>query len=263
MRIQASMRRSQFQRVGGQSLNKGRCPLSFPRYQQNRPSSAGILNLSPRRFASPPCYPTNCFNYDGSLVNSPTRFACRATKHRKKGEKKKKKKQTRDERWWERERVRKQIGEEKEEGSTIIMNRVRERVYPQPVSPFLPLQRTICTDNDVDVWESGHLITRPSCSLWIRMVDVSFAACPAPPYCISRVRAFLVSIMHRLITGSRVVGVDCAWFFASIQSDCIALWMPRQLNSWQIYGVRPNNAYKRPRGDSLRKNRNKNNIFVI
>lgn len=92
MRIQASMRRSQFQRVGGQSLNKGRCPLSFPRYQQNRPSSAGILNLSPRRFASPPCYPTNCFNYDGSLVNSPTRFACRATKHGKKGGKKKKKK---------------------------------------------------------------------------------------------------------------------------------------------------------------------------
>lgn len=103
MRIQVSMRRSQFQRVGGQSLNKGRCPLCFPRYQQNRPSSTGILNLSPRRFASPPCYPTNCFNYDGSLVNSPTQFTCRATKHGKKGEKKKKK-QTRDERWRERER---------------------------------------------------------------------------------------------------------------------------------------------------------------
>lgn len=103
MRIQVSMRRSQFQREGGQSLDKGRCPLSFPRYQQNRPSSTGILNLSPRRFASPPCYPTNCFNYDGSLVNSPTRFTCRATKHGKKGEKKKKK-QTRDERWRERER---------------------------------------------------------------------------------------------------------------------------------------------------------------
>lgn len=103
MRIQVSMRRSQFQRVGGQGLNKGRCPLCFPRYQQNRPSSTGILNLSPRRFASPPCYPTNCFNYDGSLVNSPTRFTCRATKHGKKGEKKKKK-QTRDERWRERER---------------------------------------------------------------------------------------------------------------------------------------------------------------
>lgn len=134
MRIQVSMRRSQFQRVGGQSLNKGRCPLCFPRYQQNRPSSTGILNLSPRRFASPPCYPTNCFNYDGSLVNSPTRFTCRATKHGKKGEKKKKK-QTRDERWREIERERRRIGEEKEEGSTIIMNRVRERVYPQPVPP--------------------------------------------------------------------------------------------------------------------------------
>lgn len=149
MRIQVSMRRNQFQRVGGQSLNKGRCPLSFPRYQQNRPSSTGILNLSPRRFASPPCYPTNCFNYDGSLVNSPTRFTCRATKHGKKGEKKKKK-QTRDERWRDREREEANRRGERRRVHDNYESRTRESVS-SACTPFLPLQRTICTDNDVDV----------------------------------------------------------------------------------------------------------------